>query len=308
MPLITIIIPSYNSEQHIAETIDSILEQSVKDIELIVVDDGSTDGTRDLVSAYGPPVRLITQANAGVCAARNRGLKEAGGQFICFMDHDDYWFPDKLARQLDVFQAHPDAGVVYSSFINWHADETGRFPPPDSFNRTAAPDAIDAEFSGWIYHHFLFDCWMLTSTAMFRVEVLEKCGSFDEKLPYSEDWDLWLRISRAYPMFKLQQATTLYRQHKRQGNRVIRDIDYRTRLLSQAAEQWGLCSNDGRCIARRRFLDQLALYHASFALSHLHGGKFGIALRSFFRAWRCSPSNLKYLAYIPAALLGWRPK
>lgn len=308
MPLVSIVIPSYNSEKYIADTIDSILKQSLKDFELIIVDDGSKDRTPAIVSEYESPVRLITQTNAGVCVARNRGLKEAQGQFICFMDHDDYWFPEKLARQIEVFTSHPEAGVVYSSFVRWHISEDAGFPAPDSFDIASIPDEIDPEFSGWIYHHFLIDCWMLTSTAMFRVDVLQECGGFDVTLPYSEDWELWLRISRVYPMIKLKRPTTLYRQHKDQGNLVVRDVDFRTSLLTNTVEKWGFYSNDGRRTNRHQFFKQLALYHASFALSHLNAGKLDIALRSFLKAWRCAPSNLKYLAYIPMALLGWKPK
>lgn len=307
MPTVSIIIPSFNSDKHIAETIDSILQQTFADIEIIVVDDGSSDRTCEIVRSYaGSPVRLVTQKNSGVCVARNHGLRLAQGNYVCFMDHDDYWFSDKLERQISAFATYPDAGVVYSSFINWHADESGRFPSPASYEFTVAPCEIDPEFSGWIYHQFLVDCWMLTSTAMFRKEVLERCGSFDVRLPYSEDWDLWLRVSREYPMIKLRRPTTLYRQHTCQGNRVVRDIDYRTRLLSASAKKWGLSSRDGRHVGRIVFNRQLSTYHAMFALSHLQGGKLTIAIRSFVKAWLCYPCDLKLLAYIPAALLGWK--
>ena len=93
-PTVSVIIPSYNCEAYIAETIGSVLDQTFRDLELIVVDDGSTDGTREIVASYGAPVRLLTQKNAGVCAARNYGIREALGQYICLMDHDDYWFPN----------------------------------------------------------------------------------------------------------------------------------------------------------------------------------------------------------------------
>ena len=310
MPAISIIIPSFNSEKHIAETIDSILGQTFADIEILVVDDGSSDRTREIVRSYAAssPVQLITQKNSGVCVARNHGLRRAQGSYICFMDHDDYWFPDKLQRQIAAFEAYPDAGVIYSCFVNWHADAGGDFPPANSFEFPERPDEIDPDFSGWIYHQFLTDCWMLTSTAMFRREVLTRCGSFDESLPYSEDWDLWLRISREYPMIKLRRPTTLYRQHRLQGNRVVRDIDYRTRLLSASAEKWGLCSRDGRCIERKDFRKQLSIYHVMFALSHLRGGKLPIAIKAFAKAWLAYPYDLRLLGYIPAALLGWRPR
>lgn len=308
MPKVSVIIPSFNCELYIAETIRSVLNQSMPDVEVIVVDDGSSDKTREIVSAFGAPVRLIAQKNAGRCAARNRGIREAAGEFICLLDHDDVWFPDKLALQLAQFEAYPEAGGVYSSIIYWHEDDAGRFPLPASFNLHDYPDGIDQAFSGWIYHHFLLDCYMLTSAALFRAEVFARCGDYDERLPYSEDWDLWLRIAREYPLVKLRRPTTLYRQHIQQGSRVVRDVDYRTELLVQTVAKWGLCSRDGRCISRRQFHVQLASFHASFALDHLQGGSLKIAIQSFIKAWRCHPLNLKYLLYIPAALLGWKPK
>ncbi len=307
MPKVTVIIPSYNCEAYIAETIDSILNQTFSDIELIVVDDGSTDRTCEIVESYGEPVRLIRQTNARVCAARNRGIREAKGEFICLMDHDDYWYPEKLARQIEEFERHPEAGAVFSTFIRWYRDGSGNFPPPESFERASIPDDTDPDFTGWIYHQFLLDCWMLTSSAMFRREVFDKCGMFDEALPYSEDWELWIRISRQYPMAKLNRPYTLYRQHPLQGNRIVRDIDYRTVLLVRTRKQWGLCNQDGRCITRRRFLSQLALYHAEYGFNHLKAGNLKPAVTSFTRAWFTDPLQPRYIVYIAAALAGWKP-
>lgn len=307
MSKVSVIIPSYNCELYIAETIASVLNQTHRDIELIVVDDGSTDRTREIVASFGDSVRLIAQQNAGRCAARNRGIRAASGEFICLLDHDDYWYPEKVAAQLAAFERYPEAGGVYSEYIVWNADESGHFPLPESFQRCAAPDAINEELSGWIYHHFLIDIYMLTSAAMFRAKVFDKCGAFVESLSYSEDWELWLRISREFQLINLRRAMTLYRQHSEQGFRVMRDFDYRTDLLAQTAEKWGLCSRDGRCVTRRQFRNQLAAYHISFALGHLRSGKRNIAIHSFFKAWLVCPLKIKALAYIPVALLGWKP-
>ena len=307
MPNVSVIIPSYNCEAFIAETIDSVLHQTYRDFELIVVDDGSTDRTREIVAAYGDPVRLVSQANARVSAARNRGIEETRGAFICLLDHDDYWFPTKLERQLREFEDHPEAGVVCSSFLRWHPDQDGRFHDPASFDPDAFPDGIDPDFSGWIYHQFLLDCWMLTSSAMFRAEVFQHCGVFDEALPFSEDWELWLRIAQVYPMIRLHRPTTLYRQHPAQGNRQVRDVDYRTRLLRAARARWGLCSRDGRCLTPRQFRKQIARYHADFGLHHLRFGKRSRALGSLGKAWLADPAGMKYLAYVLAAAIGWRP-
>lgn len=307
MPRVSVIIPSHNCEAFIAQTIDSVLQQTFDDIELLVVDDGSTDRTVGIVQGYDPPVRLIRQANAGVCVARNRGIREAVGEFICLLDHDDVWFPHKLERQLRAFADNPEAGVVFSSFILWQHDDRGRFPAPSQFVPGDFPDRLDPDYSGWIYHQFLLDCWMLTSTAMFRAEVFERCGVFDESLPFSEDWDLWLRISRCYPMVKLVRPTTLYRQHAEQGNRVVRDIDYRTRLLRGARKAWGLCSPDGRCVTARQFRRQLAEYDAAFGLFHLRWGRRPVGVRALARAWLTDPLGWKYPAYMLAGAVGWRP-
>ncbi len=307
MPKVTVIIPSYNCEAYIAETIDSILNQTFKDIELIVVDDGSTDKTREIVESYGTPVRLITQSNARVCAARNRGIREAKGEFICLMDHDDYWYPEKLSRQLEEFEKHPEAGAVYSSFLRWYRNQDGIFPATESFDRASYSDDINPDFSGWIYHQFLLDCWMLTSSAMFRAEVFKRCGMFDESLPYSEDWELWLRISREYPIIQLRRPATLYRHHPQQGNLIVRDIDYRTVLLTSTVKKWGLCSRDGRCITMRRFKTQLAIYYAAYGLHQLQAGNLKTAMGSLLNAWKSNPLQPKYVAYIVAALAGWKP-
>lgn len=307
-PAVSVVIPSYNCEKYIAETISSVLAQTYGDLEVLVVDDGSTDNTRGIVSAFGSPVRLITQSNSGVCVARNRGAKEAKGEFICFMDHDDYWFSDKLALQIDAMSSHPECGVVFASFILWNQDATGSFPASNSFDLSQYPEGEDPEYSGWIYHQFLLDCWMLTSTAMFRREVFERCGTFDETLPYSEDWDLWLRISREYQFIKLKRPNTLYRQHHRQGNRVVRDVDYRTLLLLKAVNKWGFCSPDGQCMRKRQFHEQLSNYHAMFGLQHLSHGKRVIGIHSLTKAWFINPKRIKYSFYMLAGVFGWKPK
>lgn len=307
-PSVSIIIPTYNCETYIAETINSVLGQTLKDLELIIVDDGSTDNTREIAASYGGSVRLLAQRNAGVCAARNHGIREAAGRHICLMDHDDYWFPEKLELQVEEMKRRPEVGLVYSTFLWWFPDDHGVFPAPESFSDLMGETGIDEEFSGWIYHLLLLDCWVLTSAALIRAEVFDKCGVFDESLPYSEDWDLWLRISREYPFIKLKRPLTLYRQHPGQGNRLARTVDYRTELLSKAVSKWGLCSPDGRCLARAHFKKNMARYHMEFGLKNLVAGNVELANRSFLKSWITSPVKVKNLAYIPAGLLGWKPK
>jgi glycosyltransferase involved in cell wall biosynthesis len=307
MPKISIIVPNFNGEKFILNSINSVLNQTYKDIEIIVVDDGSTDKSREIISAFPSPVKLVTQANAGVSAARNRGLREAKGEYICFLDNDDYWFPGKLARQLEEFEKHPEVGIVYSSFIRWSPEPDGSYCDPESIDLSSYSDDIDPIYSGWIYHQLLLDCWIFTSTTMFRAEVFERCGVFNETLPLGEDWVLWLIIAREYPVIMLIRPTTLYRQHPQQTTSAVRNIDYRSNLLIENERKWGLCSKDGRCLTKQQFNSRLSSYQANFGLQHLQIRNTKIAINSFIKAWIRSPLHLKYLAYFFASLLGWRP-
>lgn len=313
MPLVSIVIPAYNCSRYIKETIESMLgQEGANDIEIIVINDGSTDNTGDIARSFGSPVRVIDQVNAGVCVARNHGMREARGAFIAFVDHDDYWLPNKLANQLAAFENHPQVDVVFSGLIWWLPNENdGTFESPSAYSKHAQPQGIDEEFTGWIYHQMLLECCPLTSAALIRSTAAIAVGGFDESLPFSEDWDFFLKLSRVSQFLKLKEETTLYRQHPSQGSRVTRPIDYRTRLVEEAARKWGLCSQDGRCLTAEQFKQQLARYCVSFGLSHTKGGMGAsrlIAAKSLLKAWSIDRSNWRSLAYLMAMAIGWKPK
>jgi hypothetical protein len=201
--------------------------------------------------------------------------------------------------------------VVFSDFRRWYANAPdGTYAAPAAFAQAALPQGLDPDFSGWIYHLMLLDSWVLTSTALARATVFRTTGCFDEALPFSEDWDFWLRVSRAHQFLKLREVTTLYRQHATQGSRLTRELDYRTRLLERASRQWGLCSADGRCLSPRQFRRQLAVYSASFGLGHLSGASGAsrwTAARAFCKALVIDPAYWRSLAYLSLTPLGWKP-
>lgn len=284
-PLVSVIIPTYNCAKYIHQTLQCLMDQTHKAVEVIVVDDGSTDQTPELVRAFGQGVRLIEQRNAGVCAARNEGFRAASGDFLCFMDHDDYWYPEKLSWQLRCFSEFPESGLVYSDFTNWTTGSDGHFPQPSQM-RGNSNYRIDKAFSGWIYHQLMLDCWVLTSSAMIRRSLLQTAGLFDENLPYSEDWDLWLRMARHAPFTKIASSLTLYRQHPQQGHKTNRYIDYRTRLLESNFHKHGLTSPDGSSISQARFQRQLGRYHYDFGRYQSQQGQHKLALASFHKARR----------------------
>lgn len=216
-PRVSVVIPTYNSGSRLRATLDSALHQTLppEHLEIIVVDDGSSDGTPDMVRAHcgdNARVRLITQRNAGVAQARNRGLKACRGEFVAFLDHDDVWLPDKLEGQLRVFESHPKAAVVYCAWC--HIDENDA---PLPLARQLTRSAMWKPPSGRIYR------WMARvngivsmSVPLVRTRAIRSVGGFDPRCAPHDDWDLWLRLSRRFDFQYLGRELVLYRHHATQ--------------------------------------------------------------------------------------------
>ena len=200
MPWVSIIIPTYNRRDFLREAIRSVLEQSFRDFELIVVDDGSDDGTREMIQREFPGLlTYLYQENQGVSRARNRGLKLAQGEFVAFLDSDDLWLPRKLERQMAFMQSQPKAQICYTDEI-WIRRGV-----------RVNPKKKHAKYSGWIYPRCLPLCIISPSSALMRRGLLEEVGGFDEELPVCEDYDLWLRISARHPVHFLPEKLIIKR-------------------------------------------------------------------------------------------------
>ena len=201
MLLISVIIPVYNGEKTIQQTIESVLNQSFKDFELIVIDDGSQDSTVEIVSSVSDPrLRMYSYPNAGVSASRNRGIAKAVGEFISFLDADDLWTTDKLEAQLKALEANPQAAVAYS----WtdYIDESGQFLYPGNHPMAA----------GDVYSELLLSDFLENgSNPLIRREALRQVGSFDESLFGPEDWELFIRLAARYHFVVVPRSQILYR-------------------------------------------------------------------------------------------------
>lgn len=182
----SVIIPTFNRAAFLREAIDSVLAQTEKDFELMVVDDGSTDDTRELVAEYGGRIRYFFQPNAGASAARNFGIRHASGKFIAFLDSDDLWLPKKLARQMQWMAAHPHILLCYTDEI-WIRRGV-----------RVNQKMIHAKAGGWIYPLCLPRCIISPSSVLMRRELFDAIGLFDEQLPVCEDYDLWLRAASRF--------------------------------------------------------------------------------------------------------------
>lgn len=199
---VSIILPTYNRAYCIRRAVDSVLSQTYPHWELIVVDDGSTDNTEEIIGAYAAlddRIRYYRQAcNKGVSAARNEGIRQARYEYIAFQDSDDAWHADKLERQMRIFEECPEVGLVYCAMQGTRQDGSA----------IRVPDAlIDRQFlRGNLYGLLLQGNVIDAPAAVIRKSCVEKCGGFDETLSCLEDWELFLRIAREYEIGYADEA------------------------------------------------------------------------------------------------------
>lgn len=201
MPLISVVIPVYNGESTIADTIQSVLSQSFLDLELIVINDGSSDSTLDILMEFQDPrLKIFTYANSGLSASRNRGIDHALGEYISFLDADDLWTSDKLDAQLNALRANPEAAVAYSwtDFI----DEKGNL----------LGFGIHETVNGYVYPNLLTFFFVGSgSNALICKKVFDEVGRFDETLTSAEDMDMFLRLAARYQFSAVSAPQILYR-------------------------------------------------------------------------------------------------
>lgn len=203
-PAVSVIMPVYNGAAYLREAIDSILAQTFRDFELIVVDDASRDGSLDIAGAVGDPrIRVLRQErNTGVAASLNRGISEARGRYLARMDADDAARPERLERQVAFLDANPGCGIVGTWTEIWNGD--GR---TDRAHRHPT-DNLTLQFES------IFDTQFVHSSVMFRKAVIERCGPYPETgfSPYPEDFALWSKASRAFGLANLPEQLLVYRE------------------------------------------------------------------------------------------------
>ncbi len=194
---ISVIIPTYNRASTLPRAIDSVLAQSHAADEIIVVDDGSTDETIEIIGDQYPQIKLISQNNSGVSSARNTGIKNAIGNWICLLDSDDSWQDNKLEKQTEVIIDNPEYLICHTN-ENWYRD-----------GKILNQGKKHEKRGGYnIFQHCLPLCAISPSSVMINKQVFDDVGLFDEDLPACEDYDMWLRICCKYPVLFIDEALT----------------------------------------------------------------------------------------------------
>jgi glycosyltransferase involved in cell wall biosynthesis len=273
MPLVSVIIPTHNRRQLLAEAVNSCLAQTFSDLEVIVVDDGSTDGTGELVReryARDPRVRYIWQRNSERAFARNCGILAAKGDFVAFLDSDDVWLPNKLEKQMPLFAADPAVNLVHCGYTV--VDDSG----------TKIRDLVhDKDVAGDIFHKMVYWNRVGSLTPVVRRSAIERAGMFCARtsLLTFEDWEFWTRICYHSRVAYVAESLALHRVHAGNTERSVSAASYSTFL----DEVFRYVSAEDRPkvaeAAARRFMDLIQQSEQQ--------GNLGEARRTVFAAMAC---------------------
>lgn len=210
IPLVSVVIPVYNGSNYLAEAIESALSQTYTNIEVLVINDGSDDdgNTRDIALSYGDKIRYFEKENGGVSSALNLGIKEMRGDYFAWLSHDDMWLPDKIEKQIRFFQENPVYKICYTDVYQINAK--GKIIKSIDMPWYPRKKAIRELFKKMYIH----GC-----SVMVHKDCFDKVGPFSEELTYTQDADIWFRLSRFFEFARVPERLVLGRRHKEQGSK-----------------------------------------------------------------------------------------
>jgi glycosyltransferase involved in cell wall biosynthesis len=284
-PGVSVVIPTHNRAEFLRRAIGTVLQQTFQDFELIVVDDASRDHTQEVVASFPDErIRRIRHDHAkGGAAARNAGIRAARADWIAFLDDDDEWFPEKLAKQMEVVRGAPDVGCVYTGYAvveRATGKITGHIVPT---RRGDLSEMLLVE-----------NCLGGTSSVLVRRDCLEKAGLFDERLPSFQDYDLWIRLSRHCRFDYLQEPLLTYYVH---GGNIWGNLDALREGVGMMVEK------HGRSPALRKYLSDKYLF---LGIRYDYASQPARARESYLKAIRLYPLEIRSYLNLGLSLLGSR--
>lgn len=292
MPRVTVLIPTYNAAAYLTETLESVCTQTFRDVELLIVDDGSRDDTLAMARRFESRItlRIIEQANAGPAAARNNGIRQAQGEYVAFIDSDDLMMPHRLASQVALFDADPALGLVHTDLMTF--DDRGVIH--------ATRRAFSNPCGGAVLDKLLIDNFITTSTVMAPRAKLLEVGLFDEARRISEDFDLWLRMAERWNVGYVDESVVKYR--RRPGS--LSEDKLRTGMAAlDVVETWWRnhadYARDHRSLQRQSLAKHLEVA-GSAAVAQ---GRTAAGLKCLARALALAPTHGGTWKWIVKALL-----
>lgn len=304
MPKVSVIIPVYNSSKYVSEAIASVFAQTYQDFEIIVIDDGSTDNSReiieDFIEKYPSKINYIYQKNKGIAGARNTGIKNAKGSLIALLDADDKWHPARLEKEIVIIESSPQIGLVHSNLMSISEDGI----PLENFKRNKK------YLSGYIFKHlFLRSADIGSPTVLFRKDCCMNVGLFDENIVCMgcDDRDMWLRIAQKYRVEYINEILAYHRLHNTNfSNNTQRMFNARLYVINKFYPG----------ISKNNKLKKLALakVHRDLGDHFLYGLKFKESTREYLKALSFRPFYFWALVNLSKSLLKvnvtkkWKPK
>ena len=291
MPTVSVIIPTYNSARYVTAAVESVLAQTYKDFEILVIDDGSTDETELVMDKYQAPVRYLRQTNGGVSVARNHGIAESRGHYVAFLDADDVWLPHKLERQLTSLQEHPECRACYTALITVNDDlvTTGKI-----VSQREASALEDLLLRGNVVG--------TPSSVMCERALLVEQKGFDPSLSQCADWDLWLRLATTTEFLYLDEPLIKYRQHNQNMSRNAPLLEQDSvRVLEKGFAMAGLSDS-----LRSRRRAALAGNNMVLAGTYFHAHRYFDFVRCASKAIAMDVRQLGYLVDFPARITARR--
>ena len=235
-PLISVVIPVFNGERYLSSTLESVFSQTYRNLEIIAVDDGSTDRSLTILQDLGDRIVAVSQQNSGVGAARNRGMELAQGSYIAFLDQDDWWCPRKLELQAEVFWQSPGIVLVHTE-VSYYDTDGERFVGP--LNKKARRELIVGECRDKL----LMENWICNSSVAVRKSALDSVGGCDDKIRGNtvQDYDLWIRLSEVGQFGFVPSKETVFRLHAGQGHRArsfLLEEELKVLLKHRTEKEW----------------------------------------------------------------------
>jgi glycosyltransferase involved in cell wall biosynthesis len=297
--------PVHNGERYVRQALESSLDQTYPNVEIIVVDDGSTDRTPQILDEFGARITVIKQPNRGAALARNAALQKARGEFFAFLDADDLWFRNKLALQVR-YLTHHNIDLAASRWRVVTNDEEAREALRTARATLDETVEIDQSTSGWLYSDLLLDCVVHTTTVVMRRQLVEKIGMFDASLRRGQDYDYWLRASRVTQIHTLAAELSCYRLHEANSTWQPQPLNYGAMVIERALSQWGRAGPDGRVANLSAVQRRLSDLWSSFGHQHATYGSLQTALSAAghsIAAWPFRVKPWRLLAVCAAAPL-----
>ncbi|MCS6806057.1 MAG: glycosyltransferase [Blastocatellia bacterium] len=290
-PQVSVVIPTYNCAAYLGEAVESVLAQTYRDFEVVVIDDGSTDETEAMMRRYGPPVRYFRQPNRGVALARNHGIEQSRGRYVAFLDADDTWMPQKLERQLVALAGQPAYRACYSAFVTMTSDRR-----PLGVRRS--------QRRGSVWHDLLLYGNLIgtPSTVLCERSLALAAGGFDPLLSLGADWDMWIRLGALTEFLYVDEPLVWYREHGANMSRDAALLERDSLRVLQKGFAMAALPESLRMQRRAAF----ARNYMVLAGTYFHARRYGDFLRCAARAVALDVKQASYLAAFPLRWLSRR--